>query len=96
MADQKTTGKTSAQDSLQGALDRAQELNDQIAQSARNAGQEMLARYVSWLEDVAEAQHKLANYPQVTQWDWMVAMLSAQADFTRKFADFMRDFSPRG
>jgi hypothetical protein len=93
MADQEAAEKKAGQDSLEQALARARELSEQIAESARNAGQEMLDRYVGWLEDVAEQQRKLAASPPVSQWDWMAAMLNAQADFTRRSADFMRTFS---
>ena len=96
VTDQETTGNTSAQDALQQTLQRARELNEQILQSARKTGEQVLDRYVSWLEMVAEQQRKLAATPQVSQMDWMAAMLNAQADFTRQFADFVRGFPPRG
>ena len=96
MTDQGTTRNTSVQDALQQTLERARELNEQILESARKTSEQMLDGYVSWLEIVAEQQRKLASTPQVSQMDWMAAMLNAQADFTRKFADFMRGFPPRG
>ena len=96
MTDQETTGNTSVQDALQQTMERARELNEQILQSARKTGEQMLDGYVSWLEMVAEQQRKLASTPQVSQMDWIVAMLNAQADFTRRFADFVRGFPPRG
>ncbi len=96
MTDQEATGTTSAQDALQRTLERARELNEQILQSARKTGEQVLDGYVSWLEMVAEQQRKLASSPHVSQMDWMAAMLNAQADFTRKFADFVRGFPPRG
>ncbi len=96
MTDQEATGSTSAQDELQQTLERARELSEQILQSARKTGEQVLDGYVSWLEVVAEQQRKLASTPQVSQMDWMAAMLNAQADFTRQFADFVRGFPPRG
>ena len=75
---------------------RARELSEQILQSARKTGEQVLDGYVSWLEIVAEQQRKLASTPHVSQMDWMAAMLNAQADFTRKFADFVWGVPPRG
>ena len=91
MSDQEKTGNTSVQDALQQTLERARELNEQILQSARKTGEQMLDGYVSWLEMVAEQQRKLAATPQVSQMDWIAAMLNAQADFTRKFAGLVRE-----
>ena len=96
MADQDSTSKSSADDTLQQGLERARELNEQIMQAARKAGEEFFQRYVSWLEAVANEQQKLAASPQVSQMDWLAGMLNAQADFTRKFASSLQDFTSRG
>jgi hypothetical protein len=93
---QETAGASAAaQESFQRALDRGRQLNEQILQSARKAGEQMLDRYVSWLEDIAEQQQKLADAPRVSPMDWMAAMLNAQADFTRKLAESVREFPGR-
>jgi hypothetical protein len=95
MVDQGTTGTSSEQDPFREAMERARELNEQIVESARAAGEEMLNRYVDWLEDVAEQQRKFAAGPRMSQMDWLAAMLNAQADWTRKFAESVRDFPGR-
>ena len=97
MADDQTgtSAAGAAEDSFQQMYDRARELNEQIVQAASAAGEEMLNRYVGWLENVAEEQRKFAASPRAGQMDWLAAMLNAQADFTRKLADSVREFSAR-
>lgn len=90
MTDEQTTAQTSPQEPFLQAMERARQLNEQIMDGARKAGDEMLQRYVGWLEGVADQQQKLASAPQVTQIDWLAAMLNAQADFTREFAKSLR------
>jgi hypothetical protein len=95
VADQDSTSKSSTDETFQQGLERARELNEQIMQAARKAGEDFFQRYVSWLEAVATEQQKLASSPQVSQMDWLAGMLNAQADFTRKFASSLHDFSKR-
>ena len=54
MADEKTAGNTSLEESLQQAMEHARAINEQILQTAAKAGREMLDGYVRWLEQVAE------------------------------------------
>lgn len=86
MSDEQTTSTPSPMDAFQQTMERARELNEQIMDGARKAGEEFLRGYVNWLEGVAEEQQKLASAPQVSQVEWFAAMLNAQADFTRGFA----------
>ncbi len=95
MADEKTAGNTSPEESLQQAMEHARAINEQILQTAAKAGREMLDGYVRWLEQVAEQQRKIASGPQVSQVDWLAAMLNAQADFTRQFASALRGLPGR-
>jgi hypothetical protein len=95
MADEKTAGSTSPEESLQQAVERARAINEQILQTAAKAGREMLDGYVHWLEQVAEQQRKLASGQPVSQVDWLAAMLNAQADFTRQFAGALRGLPSR-
>jgi hypothetical protein len=95
MADEKTAGTTSPEESLQQAVERARAINEQILQTAAKAGREMLDGYVRWLEQVAEQQRKLATGSPVSQVDWLAAMLNAQADFTRQFAGALRGLPGR-
>jgi hypothetical protein len=95
VSDEQSTAKTSAEGSVQQGLERARELNEQIMQAARKAGEGFFQRYVSWLEAVANEQQKLASSPHISQMDWLAGMLNAQAEFTRKFASTLKDFSGR-
>ncbi len=95
MADEKTAGNTSPEESLQQAMEHARAINEQILQMAAKAGREMLDGYVRWLEQVAEQQRKIATGPPVSQVDWLAAMLNAQADFTRQFAGALRGLPGR-
>src|SRR5215470_675997 len=71
MADEKTAGNTSPEESLQQAIEHARAINEQILQTAAKAGREMLDGYVRWLEQVAEQQRKIASGPPVSQVDWL-------------------------
>ena len=95
MSDEQSTTKTSAERSVQQGLERARELNEQIMQAARKAGEAFFQRYVSWLEAIANEQQKLASSPHISQMDWLAGMLNAQAEFARKFASTLKDFSGR-
>jgi len=95
MADEKTAGNTSPEESLQQAMEHARAINEQILQTAAKAGREMLDGYARWLEQVAEQQRKLASGPPVSQVDWLAAMLNAQADLTRQFASALRGLPGR-
>jgi hypothetical protein len=95
VSDEQSTAKTSAERSVQQGLERARELNEQIMQAARKAGEEFFQRYVSWLEAIANEQQKLASSPHISQMDWLAGMLNSQAEFARKFASTLKDFSGR-
>ena len=95
MSDEQSTVKASAEGSVQQSLERARELNERIMQAARRAGEEFFQRYVSWLEAIANEQQKLATSPHISQMDWLAGMLNAQAEFARKFANTLKDFSGR-
>jgi len=95
MADEKTVGNTSPEESLQQAIEHARAINEQILRTAAKAGREMLDGYVRWLEQVEQQQRKIASGPPISQVDWLAAMLNAQADFTRQFAGALRGLPGR-
>jgi hypothetical protein len=74
MADEKTAGNTSPEESIQQAMEHARAINEQILQTAAKAGREMLDGYVRWLEQVAEQQRKIASGSPVSQVDWLAAV----------------------
>lgn len=94
MSDAESTAMPSSpEEAFRQSMERGRELNEQIMETARQAGGEMLKRYVSWLEGVAAEQQKLASAPQVSEMEWMAAMLNAQAEFTRAFARSLGQFA---
>jgi hypothetical protein len=68
---------------LEEAAERLRELNEQIIAAGQKSGQVYLEAYEANLKALAEYQTNLADASDV---DWVSALLTAQADFTREIA----------
>ena len=62
-------------------VERIRELNEQILESARKAGEQYLEVYERTLESIAEGQERFAKGVGV---EWISAVVDAQARFTRE------------
>ena len=84
MATQTKTRNQSATADFEEAADRVRDLNERIIESSRKAGNSYLDAYEKTLNSVADFQDRVAKSSQV---DWISTLASAQADFTRNWAE---------
>lgn len=71
---------------LDELADRARALNEQIIGASRKAGHSYLDAYERSLEAIADSQSKLAKSTENSPAEFIGALLSAQAEFTRESA----------
>jgi hypothetical protein len=88
MAATKTeTDRSTAEQTVEEAIERARKLNEQILEAGRNVGIVYLEAYERTLEGIATYQEQLASAAEENQSEWIAGVLKAQADFTRRVAD---------
>jgi hypothetical protein len=68
---------------FEDAADRVRDLNERVIEATRNAGHTYLDAYEKTLRGIASYEEKVAEASQV---EWLSALLTAQADFTREIA----------
>jgi hypothetical protein len=71
--------------SAQDTVNRIRELNEQIIDGARKAGNSYLDAYERALSTVANYQESAVK---ATPIEWMQSVLEAQAEFTRELGSF--------
>lgn len=77
------TGGAAAGADFEAAAERIRGLNERILESASTAGEVYLNLYERSLENIAQFQERAA---QGTDNEWVTAMATAQANFTRDLA----------
>lgn len=77
-ADKKTEGDA------EQVADSVRELNEQIIESSKQAGETTLSAYAKMLQNIAELQENLGKASQV---DLLATFATAQANFTREMAE---------
>lgn len=65
------------------AADRVRGLNERIIEATHKTGTTYLDAYEKTLRGIADYEEKVAEASQV---EWLAALLTAQADFTREIA----------
>jgi hypothetical protein len=65
------------------AADRVRDLNERVIEATRKTGSTYLDAYEKTLRGIADYEEKVAGASQV---EWLSALLTAQADFTREIA----------
>jgi hypothetical protein len=85
---------TTAQPPFEEVAQRARELNEQILEAAREAGENHFKAYEAWLKGVAAEQKRLAEMrPGGDPGELAIAFLKAQAEFNKQMADSLSDLA---
>jgi hypothetical protein len=65
-------------------VEQVRQLNERIIEASRTSGETYLQSYQQLLKTVADVQEQAGK---ASPWDWVTAMATAQADFTRDIAE---------
>lgn len=74
------TKKSTTESQVDETVGRIRDLNENIVESARKAGNAYLDGYERTLKSIADYQEKIGKQSNV---DWVTTLTKAQADFTR-------------
>jgi hypothetical protein len=65
-------------------VEQVRQLNERIIEASRRSGETYLQSYQQLLKTVADVQEEAGK---ASPWDWVTAMATAQANFTRDIAE---------
>ena len=69
---------------LEELAKNVRDLNEQIIEAGRKSGEAYMKTYEQMLKSVADLQEEAGK---ASPWDWVTAMATAQANFTRDIAE---------
>jgi TolA-binding protein len=65
-------------------VEQVRQLNERIIEASRTSGETYLQSYQQLLKTVADVQEQAGK---ASPWDWVTAIATAQANFTRDIAE---------